>query len=108
MLPVGANVQHYGPPCLRLLGFVPVASVSMEYNTSSSLFVASASHALAETARRRQIRNRERDRETTETRDARVYFYEADRLLAGLVLAAERKQVVSQEFFIEIHFIQGL
>lgn len=91
---------------MRLLGFVPQTTLSMEWNVSSPVFVAAAAHALMEPARRRQLGQRERSNPPTgdqgadisgqeiERRDAREFYQEANRLLASLILAMENKRVV--------------
>ncbi|KAL8443129.1 hypothetical protein Emag_006079 [Eimeria magna] len=95
--------KRFGPSCLRLLGFKPLSSLSLTQTTAASLFVTSAAYALADRARRRQLRNRERGGGVgapLETRDARLYYAEANRMLSSLILAADRKQVAAVVCFI--------
>ncbi|KAL8270045.1 hypothetical protein Esti_006037 [Eimeria stiedai] len=99
----GGFCGRFGPSCLRLLGFKPLSSLSLTQSTAASLFVTSAAHALADRARRRQLRNRERGgggQAPLETRDARMYYSEANRLLSSLILAADRRQVAAVVCFI--------
>ncbi|KAL8445158.1 hypothetical protein Emed_005853 [Eimeria media] len=98
------SIKRFGPSCIRLLGFKPLSSLSLTQTTAASLFVTSAAYALADRARRRQLRNRERGGGVggapLETRDARLYYAEANRMLSSLILAADRKQVAAVVCFI--------
>lgn len=93
-----------------LLGFQPLQSVGVELNTSHALFLAPATHALRERARRRQDWERRvaavtasndpsagggEEAPPREERDAGAYYDEAARLFCALVVAMEQKQVVS-------------
>ncbi|KAL8439047.1 hypothetical protein Efla_007702 [Eimeria flavescens] len=93
-------LKQFGPTCMRLLGFLPLSRLSLDETTAASLFVASASHALADRARRRQLRDRERGAGDLETRDARHYYAEASRMLSSLILAMDRKQVAAVVSFV--------
>ncbi|XP_026192753.1 uncharacterized protein LOC113147205 [Cyclospora cayetanensis] len=97
---------------MRLLGFVPRGLISPELNVAAPVFVTAASHILAEAARRRQLRLRQQQAEAadggggshrgggstakaTETRDARAYYREADRVTSSLIIAMDSQDVAA-------------